>query len=40
MGYPISGGYKYGDLALQVREVSKETVKYGREGSGGKGVLP
>jgi hypothetical protein len=25
------GGYKYGDLALQVGEVSNETVKYGRE---------
>jgi hypothetical protein len=24
-------GYKYGDLALQVGEVSNETVKYGRE---------
>jgi hypothetical protein len=25
------GGYKYGDLALQVGGVSNETVKYGRE---------
>jgi hypothetical protein len=25
------GGYKYGDLALQVGGVSDETVKYGRE---------
>jgi hypothetical protein len=28
---PIPGGYKYGDLALQVGGVSEETVKYGRE---------
>jgi hypothetical protein len=25
------GGYKYGNLALQVGGVSNETVKYGRE---------
>jgi hypothetical protein len=25
------GGYKYGDLTLQVGGVSDETVKYGRE---------
>jgi hypothetical protein len=30
-GHPVPGGYKYGDLALQVRIVSDETVKYGRE---------
>jgi hypothetical protein len=29
MGHPVPGGYKYGDLALQVRGDSKETVKYG-----------
>jgi hypothetical protein len=27
----VPGGYKYGDLALQVGGVSNETVKYGRE---------
>jgi hypothetical protein len=27
--YPVSGGYKYGNLALQVGGVSDETVKYG-----------
>jgi hypothetical protein len=27
----VPGGYKYGDLALQVGGVSDETVKYGRE---------
>jgi hypothetical protein len=27
----VPGGYKYGDLALQVVGVSNETVKYGRE---------
>jgi hypothetical protein len=31
MGHPVSGGYKYGDMALQVVGVSNETVKYGRE---------
>jgi hypothetical protein len=30
-GPPGPGGYKYGDLALQVGGVSDETVKYGRE---------
>jgi hypothetical protein len=31
-GYnPVPGGYKYGNLALQVGGVSDETVKYGRE---------
>jgi hypothetical protein len=29
--HPIPGGYKYGNLALQVGGVSDETVKYGRE---------
>jgi hypothetical protein len=29
--HPVPGGYKYGDLALQVGGVSDETVKYGRE---------
>jgi hypothetical protein len=28
-GPPVPGGYKYGNLALQVRGVSDETVKYG-----------
>jgi hypothetical protein len=27
----VPGGYKHGDLALQVGGVSDETVKYGRE---------
>jgi hypothetical protein len=27
--YPLPGGYKYGNLALQVDGVSDETVKYG-----------
>jgi hypothetical protein len=31
MGHPIPGGYKYGDLTLQVKGVSNETVEYGRE---------
>jgi hypothetical protein len=31
MGHPVPGGYKYGDLALQVGGVSDETVKCGRE---------
>jgi hypothetical protein len=31
LGNPVPGGYKYGDLALQVGGVSNETVKYGRE---------
>jgi hypothetical protein len=29
MGHPVSGGYKYGNLALQVGGVSDETAKYG-----------
>jgi hypothetical protein len=29
--HPVPGGYKYGNLALQVGGVSDETVKYGRE---------
>jgi hypothetical protein len=28
MGHPVPGGYKYGDLALQVGGVSDETVKW------------
>jgi hypothetical protein len=28
---PVPGGYKYGDLALQVGGVSDEAIKYGRE---------
>jgi hypothetical protein len=31
LGHPVHGGYKYGDLALQVGGVSDETVKYARE---------
>jgi hypothetical protein len=31
LGQPVPGGYKYGDLALQVGGVSNDTVKYGRE---------
>jgi hypothetical protein len=30
----VPGGYKYGDLALQVAEVSEETVKYGLSSAG------
>jgi hypothetical protein len=29
LDYPAPGGYKYRNLALQVRGVSDETVKYG-----------
>jgi hypothetical protein len=29
MDHPVPGGYKYGNLALQVGGVSDETVKYG-----------
>jgi hypothetical protein len=29
LGHPVPGGYKYGNLALQVGGVSDETVKYG-----------
>jgi hypothetical protein len=29
VGLPVPGGYKYGNLALQVGGVSDETVKYG-----------
>jgi hypothetical protein len=28
-GHPVPGGYKYGNLALQIGGVSDETVKYG-----------
>jgi hypothetical protein len=31
LGHPIPGGYKCGDLALQIGGVTDETVKYGRE---------
>jgi hypothetical protein len=31
MGHPVHGGYKHGNLALQVGGVSDETVKYGSE---------
>jgi hypothetical protein len=32
LGHPVSGGYKYGDLALQVGRVSKiGIIKYGLE---------
>jgi hypothetical protein len=29
LGHPVPGGYKYGNLDLQVGGVSDETVKYG-----------
>jgi hypothetical protein len=29
--HPVPGGYKYGNLTLQARGISDETVKYGRE---------
>jgi hypothetical protein len=31
MGNPVPGGYKYGNLALQVGGISDETVKHGYE---------
>jgi hypothetical protein len=35
LGHPVPGGYKYGDLALQVWEVSKiGAIKYGLESRG------
>jgi hypothetical protein len=34
MGHPVPGEYKYRDLALQVGEVSNETVKYGLSSAG------
>jgi hypothetical protein len=35
LGHPVPGGYKYGDLALQVGGVSKSgTIKYDLESSG------
>jgi hypothetical protein len=35
LGHPVPGGYKYGELALQVRGVSRiGTIKYGLESSG------
>jgi hypothetical protein len=29
LGHPVPGGYKYGNLALQVGRVPDETVKHG-----------
>jgi hypothetical protein len=29
LSHPVPGGYKYGNLALQVWEVSDDIVKYG-----------
>jgi hypothetical protein len=29
LGHPVPGGYKYGNLALQIGRVSDETAKYG-----------
>jgi hypothetical protein len=35
LGHPVPGGYKYGDLAFQVGEVSRiGTIKYGIESRG------
>jgi hypothetical protein len=35
LGHPVSGGYKFGDLALQVGGVSRiVTIKYGIEPRG------
>jgi hypothetical protein len=35
LGHPVPGGYKYGDLALQVGGVSRMgTIKYGLESHG------
>jgi hypothetical protein len=35
LGHPVPGGYKYGDLALQVGGVSRiGTIKYGLESRG------
>jgi hypothetical protein len=35
MGHPVNGGYKYGDLALQVGGVSRiGGIKYGIESRG------
>jgi hypothetical protein len=31
LDYPVPGGYKYGDLALQVAGISNEKIKYCRE---------
>jgi hypothetical protein len=31
ISHPVPGGYKYGNLALQVGGVSDETVNYGSE---------
>jgi hypothetical protein len=35
LGHPVLGGYKYGDMALQVEGVSRiGTIKYGLESRG------
>jgi hypothetical protein len=34
LGHSVPGKYKYGDLALQVVGVTKQTVKYGHESRG------
>jgi hypothetical protein len=35
LGYPVPGGYKYGNVALQVGGVSRiGTIKYGLESRG------
>jgi hypothetical protein len=35
LGHPVPGGYKYGDLALQVGgSMEHEAVKYGHESQG------
>jgi hypothetical protein len=35
LGHPVPGGYKYGDLGLQVEGVSKiGAIKYGLESRG------
>jgi hypothetical protein len=33
-GHPVTDGYKYGDLALQVGGLESETIKYAHEGRG------
>jgi hypothetical protein len=34
LGHPVPGGYKYGNLALQVGGVSDKTVKFGLSSAG------
>jgi hypothetical protein len=34
LGHPVTGGYKYGDLALQVGGVSNDTVRRGVSSEG------